>query len=123
MDLLSFLKTIKDGVRCYRVVLEYGLQEPGLDDIGMPDDERQLRVVATPVGFLNGLRVVYQGTVAELLALDPFAMPTATSNPPTREQLEESPYVLKAGAFCWGEQDVIERWGEKLAERKEQWLG
>lgn len=120
-DLLGFLKTVKDGVLCYSVRLEYGQQEEGLDDTGMSDDERQLRVIASPAGFLGGLRIVYQGTLAELLALDLFVMPTVLSNPPKREQLEEGPYVLKAGAFCWGEPNVVSRWAEKLVEREEQW--
>jgi hypothetical protein len=58
---LDFLKAVKDGLLCYAVVLEYGQQAMGLDDTGASDEERQIRVVARPAGFLGGLVFVWQG--------------------------------------------------------------
>jgi len=119
-DLLEFLKTVNDGVLCYSVSLEYGQQEPGLDDTGQSDDERQIRVIARPAGFLAGVVIVWQGNLAEILALDPFDPPTVVPNPP-RDAIFRGPYDMLPGAFCWGDAVETPRVAEKLAERRKRW--
>lgn len=118
--LTEFLKTVKDGVGCYSVACYYGQQSLGLDDMDTPDDERQIRVIGSPAGYLGQLRCVWQGTLAEVLELDPFAAPEAVPNPPI-EALMRGPYDMRPGAFCWGTPESVEDWPAKVEERRARW--
>lgn len=113
------LREVKDDLLCYCVVCEYGAFEMGLDDSGMPDEERSCRIVAAPGGFLGGLRVIFQGTVASVKELDLYVEPTPVSNPPTREELKDpETYRERPGAFVYGSPDSVADWPAKLAEWK-----
>lgn len=111
------IREIKDDLLCYCVACFYGSQDMGLDDTGMRDDEREVQIVAAPGGFLGGLRVIFQGTVAEVQALDLYAPPTVVSNPPSERELRED-YRFKPGAFVYGSDDAVRDWPAKLEARR-----
>jgi hypothetical protein len=87
------------------VSLYYG-EGVGADDLDIPQGERYLQIVATPIGCLGGARVLWTGNLSILRSYDfSTAVPVEISNPPKREEYKEP------GFYIWGEdaQDVINR--------------
>jgi hypothetical protein len=86
----------------------------GLDDTGMADDDRECRIVAAPGGFLGGLRIMFQGTAAELREMDLYRKPRKLSNPPTRDEMFTQKGRLRRGAFMYGADNCVRDWPAKL---------
>lgn len=100
MDLLKKLEEIKQ-MGCYSIALHYGEGE-GCDDSDVPEEERTIRLVCSPVGYLGSMKAYYKGTVKSFLDFDFSSTPTLVDNPPSREQLEED------GFYCWGSDSGVD---------------
>lgn len=116
--LVDVLQEVKDDLLCYCVMLDYGSQDMGLDDTSETDATRECRVVASPAGFLGGLRICFQGTIEEVLAMDLYARPKKLPNPPTHEAFRnQRTHEMRPGAFIWGSDDSVRDWPAKLKKR------
>jgi hypothetical protein len=113
------LREVKDDLLCYCVKLDFGSQDMGLDDTGESEFERDCIIVAAPGGFLGELRVLFQGTVADVKEMDLYRKPRRLSNPPTRDEMFTKVGRLRKGAFMYGTDNAVRDWPAKLRRRKE----
>lgn len=86
----------------YSVNLFFGEGE-GSDDSNIPMMKREVKMICQPVGYLGSMRALFKGTLEEFLEFDLSQEPKQISNPPKREEYEES------GWYCWGTDSAIER--------------
>ena len=73
----------------YSVQLFYG-EDIGCDDLDTPMDERRVKMMGVPVGCLGEGRVIFSGTIADLLSASLQSQTiNLIDNPPTDEQVEK----------------------------------
>ena len=70
----------------YCVTLNYG-EGLGCDDLDVPTEERKVKLHGMAVGMLGEGRLIYVGTIGNLLKADLESMPIKLlSNPPTQDE-------------------------------------
>ena len=79
----------------YALTLYYG-EDIGCDDFDIQQEDRRVRIIATPVGALGGCRILWYGHLAALRTFDPSSnQPECLPNPPGKRANAE-------GWFIWG---------------------
>ncbi len=85
----------------YSVTLNYG-QGMGCDDMDTPTEERKIKLHGAPVGMLGEGRLIFAGTLGNLIKCDLESMPVKLlHNPPTSDEkmlLEKSEGAMFAFA-------------------------
>jgi hypothetical protein len=105
MDLLNKLEEIK-RLGNYAVNLAYG-EDIGCDDLDVRKEERRIILIASPVGFLGELRIMWRGKLKDFLQFDFKNKPLQISNPPKIEEYE------KGGYFIWGTESAVDHYFNK----------
>jgi len=96
----------------YAVNLFYG-GDIGSDDLDVPQEERNVKVVYTPIGYLAGIRVLFKGSLDSLLKCDfKIRIPKQISNPPKIEEYK------KSGLYVWGNEDSVKDYLSSLKKKK-----
>lgn len=98
--MLEKLEEIKK-LGAYSVMFYFGESE-GCDDSDIPTDDRRIKLICQPVGYLGSMRVLYIGTVKSFLNFDFKSEPKIISNPPLREEYDND------GFYCWGTENSIQ---------------
>ena len=96
----------------YSIQLWYG-EGTGCDDSDVPVEDRHIRVIAEPVGYLGSMRMMWHGSYSDLLEFDFRQKATIISNPPEEREHED------AGYYIWGTERSIELYLERKFEEKE----
>ncbi|MFH1527751.1 MAG: hypothetical protein ABIG69_14060 [Bacteroidota bacterium] len=102
MELLKKLEEIKQ-IGNYAVNIMYG-EDIGCDDSGVEPEERRIVLVASPVGFVGELRIMWRGIVKDFLKFDFKSKAHKISNPPERKEYEDG------GFFVWGTESSTEHY-------------
>ena len=84
----------------YAVSLYYG-EDIGCDDSDIPQKERTIKIVMSPVGYLGEVRVMLVTNLKELDNIDFSARPVQISNPPKYEEYKNN------GFYAWGTEKAI----------------
>lgn len=110
----SVLKFIKQKM-IYAIQAYYG-HEIGADDFDLDEDQMPVAITGVPVGTLGGVRIVWNGTYKELKAFDFEKNYTkecfhVLNNPPG------DAYKGKCGFFVWGEQELVDKFLERIELR------
>jgi hypothetical protein len=84
----------------YSVSLHYG-EDTGCDDSDVPQIDRSLVVVGTPVGVLGSAKLMYYGTLQGFLNHNMKSRPTIIGNPPKDKEYKSGGY------FLWGTEDAV----------------
>ena len=79
----------------YAVDVLFG-EDIGCDDMDIPTNERNIRLIYTPVGYLGARRVLWRGKYKDFLTFDFKQKPKQISNPPKQEEYQSDGY------FAWG---------------------
>lgn len=87
----------------YAVQLWYG-EGVGCDDSNVPANERELVIIASPVGHLGEVKLLWKGNLDLLKDFDFKAKPTELSNPPKSAEYKENGY------YAWGTDDSIDKY-------------
>ncbi len=104
--LVEQLEAIKH-LPMYAVSLYYGC-DIGCDDIDIKAENREIKIVGTPIGVLGEARQMWKAkTLAAFLNMDISAKPKVVSNPPEYKEIE------KPGIYLWGTVSAIERLTKK----------
>lgn len=80
----------------------------GCDDIDIPTDERNVRMICTPVGFTGQGRMMWYGKLKDFLTFDFSSQAKVISNPPEEHEYRDGGY------FIWGTQEAIELYQKKF---------
>lgn len=91
----------------YSVSLIYG-EDIGCDDSGLKIEERTIKIIMSPVGYVGELRKLWKGKYLDLLKFDFSAQAKTISNPPKREELENDGY------YIWGTDVAIKSYEDKF---------
>lgn len=96
-DVLEELKKIGN----YAVSVFYG-EDIGCDDLNIPQNERKIQIIMTPVGVLGGARIMWKGTLETMQDFDFISKPKVISNPPEYDEYKENGY------YVWGTDMALE---------------
>ena len=66
MEILSNVLENFKQLGMYAITLRFG-DDIGADDLDTPKDERDITLVGFPVGCLGGTKVMFKGTLGDLL--------------------------------------------------------
>jgi len=92
----------------YQITLWYG-EELGCDDSYIEQGERDIKIIAYPVGCLGEVRIFWRGPLNSLLNFDfNNEIPQKISNPPDRD------IINQPGYYAWGTDGMIDGYFEKL---------
>ncbi|MGG3986972.1 hypothetical protein [Bacillus smithii] len=89
----------------YAVSLYYG-ENIGCDDLDIPQDERKIKIVMLPVGYLGEIRKLVVTNLKELENFDFEQKPKVISNPPKYDEYSSN------GVYIWGTEDSIKKYLE-----------
>lgn len=91
----------------YQVMCYYG-EEVGCDDMGVPVNDRNIRIIWHPVGCLGEVKCMWNGKLSDALDVDFCkAAPTTVSNPPKDDEIKG------AGYWAWGA-DLIDEFMKRF---------
>ena len=90
----------------YAVNLSYG-EDIGCDDLDIKQEERNIRIVMTPVGYLGELRKLWKGKLKNVYGYNFKQEPKIVSNPPTRSEISDDGY------YIWGTEEMIEKYNKE----------
>ena len=97
----------------YAVGLNYGSQDVGCDDIGEDVNDRQVQLLGWPVGTLGSAKVMFVGSMEELLDFNFDCRPKTISNPPKRIEYKDGGY------YVWGTESGVESVMKRLGASDE----
>ena len=106
--MIKKLEALKQ-IGMYAVSLYFGSRDIGCDDLGVPMMERDLTMIAAPVGCLGEAKLMFKGTVQEFMDFNFSQEPLIISNPP-----KEKEYKV-GGYFLWGTESSVEVIQERIA--------
>lgn len=86
----------------YAINIFYG-EDIGCDDSGVKIEDRKIRIIAAPVGYLGEVRILYEGKYSDFLKFDFSGSFEIISNPPKKEE-----YSRENTLFVWGTDFCIE---------------
>ena len=101
MKLQDKLEEIKQ-MGNYAVSFYYG-EDIGADDMNIPQGERNIKIIFSPVGYLGKTRIMFIGTLDGALSFNFRTKPTLISNPPETKECENGGY------FIWGTDQSVKR--------------
>lgn len=102
MNLQDKLEEIKQ-LGNYAVTVYYGCGI-GCDDVSDSPKDRQIKVVAFPVGVLGEAKILWTfEKVSEFLETDLSAHPTVVSNPPSYDDTKAP------GVYLWGTEFAVKK--------------
>lgn len=84
----------------YAISLYYG-ENIGSDDLDVPQEERRIQIVMSPVGYMGELRKLVVTNLKELEHFDFDQKPKVISNPPKFDDYSEN------GVYIWGTESAI----------------
>ena len=87
----------------YAVNLFYG-EDIGCDDLDVEQEERNIRIVMTPVGYVGELRKLWKGKLKDLYDFDFSQNAKVVNNPPSRKEISNDGY------YIWGTEKMIEKY-------------
>lgn len=94
------LETFKQ-IGMYSVQFTFG-EGVGCDDSDVSLEVRNIVLLGSPVGCLGETRVMFKGTMQDLMSVDFKQLcPIEISNPPKKKEYE------KGGYFIWGTPDSV----------------
>jgi hypothetical protein len=91
----------KIGMYC--VNLYYGESSVGCDDLGVPQEERNIILLGSPVGCVGETRVLLKTNVKNFISFDFKTKPKKIHNPPSEGDYREN------GFYIWGTDDGVKR--------------
>lgn len=86
----------------YSVMLAYG-EDVGCDDLGVPQNDRTIKIFMSPVGYLGEVRCMLKTNLKELETFEFDSFPIKVSNPPKYKEVREN------GFYAWGTVRAIEK--------------
>lgn len=89
----------------YSVHLFYG-EDTGCDDLDIPQNERKIKIIMTPVGYLGEVRKLVVTNLDELKKFDFNQKPRLVSNPPSHKEISNN------GVYAWGAEPSIKKYIE-----------
>jgi len=98
--MIKKLESLKQ-IGMYAIQLYFGSKDIGCDDLGVPMMERDLVMLAAPVGCLGGTKLMFKGNVKGFMELDFTSEPVIISNPPKEEEHKDGGY------FLWGTERMV----------------
>lgn len=84
----------------YAISLMYG-EDIGCDDLDVPQNERKIKIIMTPVGYLGEVRKMVVTNLKEFKDFDFNKKPQVISNPPKYEEYKNNGY------YIWGTESSI----------------
>ena len=102
------LTTILESVKktgAYAIRVFYG-EEVGCDDGDTPPEQRRIRIMGYPVGYIGECRMLYIGTLADA-AVGVLAPAKVVANPPSEDTFK------MPGLYVWGTERAMEHFMAK----------
>ncbi|MEE5181113.1 hypothetical protein JDW21_19245 [Bacillus subtilis] len=90
----------------YAVSLYYG-ESVGCDDSSVPQDEREIKIAMSPVGYLGEVRKLVVTNLKELENFDFEQEAKIISNPPQHDEYSEN------GVYVWGTERSLKSYLER----------
>lgn len=109
MSLQDKIEEIKH-LGAYALQIWYG-ENVGCDDLGIPMNERNITIMFVPVGCLGEASVLFKGKLEDCLQFSFKTKPIRISNPPNKEEYENSGYYIWGTEFAVSR--ILDSWGVK----------
>ncbi len=106
--MIKKLEALKQ-IGMYAVSLYFGSRGIGCDDLDVPMMDRELTMIAAPVGCLGETKLMFKGTVQEFMDFNFSQEPLIVSNPPKEVEYKNGGY------FLWGTESSVEGIQKRIA--------
>jgi hypothetical protein len=87
----------------YAVSLYYG-ENVGCDDLGVQQNERNIKIAMSPVGYLGEIKKLVVTNLEELENFDFDKKPKVISNPPKYDEYSSN------GIYVWGTESALKEY-------------